>query len=114
MTSRTLNITWKFPIADDQNGVIVSHTILLEDRDDVNGYAIVQENDTEELGIVLEELLPFHIYYVRVAASTQVGLGPYTTRVLIEMPEDGRWRSCCAGDTVVYRVKHININCAED
>lgn len=90
LTSRTLNVTWNFPILEEQNGDIISYTILLEDRDDVNGYTVVQEEDTEELGIVLEELLPFHLYYVSVAASTQVGLGPYTARVLVEMSEDGK------------------------
>ena len=91
LTSRTLNITWQFPITKEQNGVLINNTVLLEDGDNVNGYNFVKEEDTEALGIVLEKLLPFHLYSVRVAASTQVGLGPYTARVFIEMPEEGKF-----------------------
>lgn len=48
-----------------------------------------REESTGELELVVEGLQPFQLYSIRVAASTVVGLGPYTMTSLIEMPEAG-------------------------
>ena len=49
----------------------------------------VREETTKELEFIVEGLEPFQIYSIRVAASTVIGLGPYTVESLIEMPEAG-------------------------
>lgn len=84
-TPRTLLINWKPPPLGEQNGDITNYTLIIADE---NG-ADVREEVTEELELVVGGLQPFQLYYVHLAASTSVGLGPHTSPLLIEMPEDG-------------------------
>ncbi len=49
----------------------------------------LREESTDQLEVIVEGLQPFQLYFIRVAASTVVGLGPYTSSALIEMPEAG-------------------------
>lgn len=90
VTPRSLNISWLPPPEEEQNGIITNYSIVVEEED----ATVVIEIFTDELQLVIENLLPFHIYGVHVAASTSIGYGPSTAPHLIETPEDGM--------TVVY------------
>ena len=58
-------------------------------KDSEHGYNRSFELEGVAWQKTVNDLLPFHIYSVMVAAGTKVGLGPYSAPVLIETPEDG-------------------------
>ena len=41
------------------------------------------------LGLIKVHLHPYYTYSITVAASTRIGIGPYTVMYFIRMPEDG-------------------------
>ncbi len=90
-TSRIINITWSPPIVDSQNGEIISYQVLV-DQDELED-PITVDLDGKALKTTVNNLLPFKLYSIRVAAGTRVGLGPYSTLELVEMPEDGKLKS---------------------
>ena len=81
---------------EEQNGDVTEYTFFLTNDDGEN----VTEGRTSELEVVVEELRPFHIYFVTLAASTQVGMGPLTAPSIIEMPQ--------AGTLIIMRVIRIS------
>ena len=86
ITPRNLLISWEPPPLHEQNGEIFDYTVLVLDAENE---VIFAESQTENLELLVKGLQPFHLYSVSLAASTFVGLGPYTFPSLIEMPEDG-------------------------
>ena len=84
-TPRSLLVSWEPPPAEEHNGELTSYTVTVEDDNEV----LVEEERTDQLEAIIGGLHPFQVYYVRVAASTEVGVGPYTIAFLIEMPEAG-------------------------
>jgi hypothetical protein len=92
LTPRSLLVGWQPPPATEQNGKLTNYTIIIQERaedgeEDGSGY--VREEMTEEEEFIVEGLQPFHLYSVSMAASTAVGVGPYSVELLIEMPEAG-------------------------
>ena len=87
VTPTTLLISWEPPPLPEQNGEIIEYTYYYS-MDGTEGN--ITEGRTSELEALLEGLQPFRLYFVYVAASTQVGMGPLSAPSLIEMPQDGR------------------------
>lgn len=71
---------------EEQNGEITEYTFFITDDSGGN----VTEGSTSELEVVVEELRPFHVYFVTLAASTRVGMGPLSAPSIIEMPQAGQ------------------------
>ena len=88
LNSRTLNVTWEPPIFEGQNGEILSYRVIIEDANRID-YDTIYDVSGKLLEKTVGDLLPFHLYSIKVAASTSVGLGP-SAQILIKMPEDGK------------------------
>lgn len=66
----SLVVSWDPPLAEDRNGIIISFTLSC------NLFEQLVLNPISEIS--LHELDPDTEYSCRIAASTAVGLGPYT------------------------------------
>lgn len=68
-------VTWNDPAIEDQNGIVTGYVI---DVTLVSTGLSFQRMSTTT-NFLLENLLPFSTYTYRVAAMTNVGVGPYST-----------------------------------
>ena len=80
-TPRSVFIKWEPPLIEDQNGIITEYTIRRG--------AI--EYITNTTNLTIADLSPHTAYAWRIAASTSVGIGPFSTTVNVIMPEDGKY-----------------------
>ncbi len=85
VTSRSAVLTWDPPPYEDQNGVIISYLISVTVNE--TGETFVLSTDGTSLSIT--ELRPYRTYICTIAASTSVGVGSYSTGVIVETLEDG-------------------------
>ena len=76
---------WDPPAADEQNGLITEYILNVTEAD--SGETIQLFSPTTMLAVDI--LQPFTTYYLIIAASTIVGRGPFSTIVMLQMPEDG-------------------------
>ncbi len=90
MTSRSAVLTWDPPPYEDQNGVIVSYLISVT-VNETGGTFMLSTNDTS---LSITGLRPYRTYICTIAASTSVGVGPYTS-VIVETLEDGESLRTC-------------------
>jgi len=82
---RTLYITWKPPAEEDRNGIIRRFVINVTELD--TGTSL--ELESVNTGITVQDLHPFYRYSLTVAAES-VALGPASSDLVTEMPEDGK------------------------
>ena len=83
-SSREARMDWELPARQYWNGIISSH--ILEVTEIETGE--VRQITTSVNHRVLANLHPHYNYQFRVA-STAVNTGPYSSPVLVQMPEDG-------------------------
>ena len=84
-SSRSAIITWEPPRLTDQNGIIVLYTINVTVAD--SGELFQLTSTTTSLTVTT--LRPFTSYFCIIAASTSVGIGPFSTVITLQTPEDG-------------------------
>ena len=85
--STTLHFSWQPPANGSTNGVIQRYIINITEVNTDISFQLETTPDT--LFIVVSNLHPYYQYRCMVAAET-VGLGPFSTPVIIELPEDGK------------------------
>ncbi len=85
LTSRSAVLTWDPPPYEDQNGVIISYLISVTVNETGETF-VLSTNDTS---LSITGLRPYRTYICTIAASTSVGVGPYSTSVIAETLEDG-------------------------
>ena len=86
-SSRSTLLSWQPPIESEQNGVITSYTITLTDSR--SSQVIQRTVPSSQTSLTVDSLLPFTTYSCSIAASTSVGLGPFSTFLSITTLEDG-------------------------
>ncbi len=86
VTSRSAVLTWDPPPYEDQNGVIISYLISVTINETGENF-VLSTNDTS---LSITGLRPYRTYICTIAASTSVGVGPYTMGVIVETLEDGK------------------------
>ena len=86
-----MELSWKPPPLDQQNGLIQSYTVVVFEVDTNTTQQIHQ--DYVQTSIVLTGLHPYYTYVVSVAAYT-VGLGP-ATAITTTTEQDGKLKSMC-------------------
>ena len=87
ITSPTVvQMEWHPPREENRNGIIRSYIVVITELDTGITWQQTVENDTDTS---IESLHPFYSYSISVAAQT-IALGPFTTPVMIDMPEDGK------------------------
>lgn len=84
--STAVQMEWLPPNDEHQNGVIRAYVINITEVATGNTWQQTIENDTDAF---IEALHPFYLYSFSVAAQT-TALGPFTTPIVVEMPEDGK------------------------
>lgn len=75
---------WREPRSDDQNGLIRLYWINVTEIETGINWQLMSDNRN----VTVQSLHPFYSYSLVVAAQT-VALGPFSSPVQIEMPEDG-------------------------
>lgn len=73
------------PRLDRQNGIITGYSVNVTNRDNRESILF----STTQTSITVEQLRAFTTYLCSVAAQTVVGLGPYTSTLMITTDEDG-------------------------
>ena len=84
--SRTLMISWMPPPFEHQNGVIREYRVNVTERETGMAYHLT----TAATSLTVPSLHPFYMYDCTVAAFT-IAEGPYSEKLSITMPEDGRF-----------------------
>ena len=84
---RTVLVTWRPPTFEEQNGVIITYSIVFVEVTSNTTLMYQQEGNYTELTV--DELHPYYEYNCSMFAATQVGNGPFTDSVTIRTFEDG-------------------------
>ena len=84
-SSRSAVLTWDPPNAEDQNGVIVEYTINVTAVETGEEFQFTSNTTI----FTITTLRPFTTYLCTIAASTSIGLGPFSTVFTLRTPEDG-------------------------
>jgi len=77
-------VMWDIPRPVDSNGVILTYTLLLFSSGNVSNITTSQKYWN------VSDLQPFSTYTFAIAASTSIGIGPFSTNVSITTPEAGK------------------------
>ena len=77
--------SWEPPAYEDQNGAIVGYTIDTT----VATTGVTYQLYSATTSLTLINLSPFTTYFIVIAASTSIGLGPYSTIFTLKTREDG-------------------------
>ena len=83
--SRTLLMSWVLPPFEHQNGIIREYQVNITERETGRTYYLT----TAATSLTVPSLHPFYTYDCKVAAFT-IAQGPYSEKLSITMPEDGR------------------------
>ncbi len=86
VTSRSTVLTWDPPPYENQNGVIISYVIDVTVIETGETFVIIS-NDTL---LSVTGLRPYRTYICTIAASTSIGLGPYSVSITVNTLEDGK------------------------
>ena len=83
--SRSATVTWDPPPMAQQNGIIILYTINVTVADSGEMFQLTSTTTS----LTVSTLQPFTTYFCIIAASTSVGMGPFSTVVTLQTPEDG-------------------------
>ena len=86
LTSHSIALQWEPPLPEDRNGPISGYRINV---------SVVETGEKLSLTSVtphlyLDMLLPYTTYVFTIAATTEVGYGPYSVAISIRTLEEGR------------------------
>lgn len=87
LNSRSVQASWTEPEADHHNGLIVDYILLLSGLDSDEVYELQSDGNT--FVKTLSSLHPFYTYTLSIAAVT-IDIGPFSSAVVFQMPEDGK------------------------
>ena len=90
LSSQSVIITWEPPSPEEQNGHIVEYVINITGLDTGERYQHLSASNNLTIGL----LSPFSTYTCVIAASTSVGIGPFSTVVIVQTLEDGVLSRC--------------------
>ena len=76
---------WDPPLAEEQNGVIISYVVNVTAIETAEMFQLFSETNS----ILVATLSPFTTYSCFISASTSIGNGPFSTIITLRTPEDG-------------------------
>ena len=82
-------LSWDPPPSYNQNGIIEYYTVEILDNN--TGQDLVMRESTNETTLKVAGLHPYYMYNCRVAAATAAGIGPFTTFLILQTQEDGKF-----------------------
>lgn len=87
ISSRSAVLMWEPPPPENQNGNI-THYVINASVVAVDSPEMFQRF-SDSTTLTVNDLIPFTTYLLIVAASTSVGIGPFTPILTVQTPEDG-------------------------
>ena len=90
VNSRTVLMQWSPPPPEDHNGVITKYTVNITSQNT----ASYQQINVTGTSAVITNLVASFTYYLSVSAHT-VDTGPYSSYVVITLPQDGKLVYIC-------------------
>ena len=88
VSSVAISVTWEPPLAQNQNGIIVSYIIQLYDT--LNDQTTLYEREGHHSQLVIDTLHPYYVYDVSMAAAT-VELGPFSATQSVQTFQDSQY-----------------------
>lgn len=85
LSSSTVQVSWDPPPRDKLNGPINGYVLSIVG---VNSHEEFEIDTNRSSNITFSSLHPFYTYSYTIAA-VGIGIGPYSSAVLFQMPEDG-------------------------
>ena len=86
ITSESFFLSWSPPPVEDRNGALTGYVIQVTNTTTGETFAVTSQENSTEIG----SLKPYTTYICVVAAQTSVGVGPYSTTLMIQTDEDGK------------------------
>lgn len=87
-TSRSLNFTWQPVPLDKRNGIILGYVInVTSHRDNSTLQLYPTPPDSTYIAAIFK---PYTVYTARIAAYTEVGIGPFSLEISTMTPQDGK------------------------
>ena len=86
-----------------QNGIIILYTINVTVADSGEMFQLTSTTTS----LTVSTLQPFTTYFCIIAASTSVGMGPFSTVVTLQTPEDGTYIVVC--EIVMYTLNWLGV-----
>ena len=96
MSSTEIDISWYPPRSENRNGIIRQYLVNITTIISGDTLQLI----TVDTNATVRSLHPFYSYSITVAAET-ILLGPFTTPVIVETPEDGK--SSMATNNLAYQ-----------
>ena len=84
LDSRTIQVTWDPPLAEEQNGVIQRYLVVVMVRQTLTSLSL----NATSTSLTLPDLHPAYDYSIEVAAVT-IGVGPLSAAISVTTPDDG-------------------------
>ena len=85
-TSRSALLQWEPPNEADRNGIVTEYIINVSAVETGEDFQLISTNTS----LTVTHLRPYTTYQCIIAASTSVGIGPFSTVVTVITPEDGK------------------------
>jgi len=83
LSSTTLHLAWQPPLTQHRNGLIREYRVNITEVESGRHF----QNITTTTSITLPFLHPYYNYHCFIAAYT-IGMGPFSTILMVQMPED--------------------------
>lgn len=87
LSSTSISLSWDLPLVGERNGEITGYVIDITDLD--SGETQRSTIGGMDFIITISDLRPFTIYVATIAATTDVGMGPFSSVVSVQTVEDG-------------------------
>lgn len=85
-SSRSINVHWEPPLADQQNGVIIGYTVNVTE---IGGQLL--SFDTTEETFNINGLTPHTLYEIVISARTSSGAGPFSPIITVQTHQEGEY-----------------------
>lgn len=85
LSSRSAFLSWEPPPSEEQNGVIINYVINVTEAESGSVFQLFSSNTS----LFVSTLQPYTTYNFLIAASTSVGVGPFSRLFTRQTPEDG-------------------------
>ena len=91
-SSRTLLLSWQPPIESKQNGIITQYIVELSKgaTEVLKNFSLIAMQQSLLINETYNIIEPFTVYSCRIAAFTQIGMGPYSNKISVQTPEDSK------------------------
>ncbi len=99
ISARSAVITWDPPYEQDHNGIITHYTVNFIEAGTERMFSFRSSTTS----VTATSLKPYTFYSVGIAASTSVGVGPFSVFITVETLQDGKkiYLSCLIKNYII-------------